>query len=181
MADHWASLGFGVLAYDFPGYGLSSGTPTEKSCEAAIEAAWVYLTTKKELSESEIVIIGRSVGSGPSVWLSAQHRPAGLILISPFTSIYAVRIPYPIFPRDRFPNLARIPKIQCPLLVLHGAEDTLIPPSHGRRLLDAAVMSDKQFLEIPGVGHNDLDLTEESVETAIVGFAKRVSNRSVKH
>ena len=174
LVDLWHSQGFGVLAYDFPGYGLSSGSPTEDSCEAAIEAAWKYLTEIKHIAPSMIVVTGRSVGSGPSVWLTERKRPAGLILISPFTSVYAVRIPIPIFPRDRFPNLKRIPSIRCPLLVIHGADDEIISPSHGRKLVAAAMVDDKRFIGIPGAGHNDLDLGDEMIETAMLEFARRV-------
>ncbi len=175
LVEGWHQTGFGVLAYDFPGYGLSTGKPTEASCEASIEAAWKYLTETKHIAPSMIVLVGRSVGSGPSVWLTERKRPAGLILISPFTSVYAVRIPIPIFPRDRFPNLKRIPNIKCPLLVIHGADDDIIPPSHGRKLVAAATVDDKRFVGIPGAGHNDLNIADEAIETAMMEFARRVS------
>jgi fermentation-respiration switch protein FrsA (DUF1100 family) len=92
-------------------------------------------------------------------------------LISPFTSVFAVRIPVPIFPRDRFPSLKRIPQVKCPLLVIHGEEDTLIPVSHGKKLVAAARVADKKFLGIPGAGHNDLfEVGGGVVELAILNF-----------
>jgi hypothetical protein len=176
MADAWQNEGFGVMAYDFPGYGRSSGTPLESTCEEAIEAAWSHLTISKGIAPSRIIIVGRSVGSGPSVWLAERKSPAGLILISPFTSVFAVRIPVPIFPYDRFPSLKRIPQVKCPLLVIHGEEDTLIPTSHGRRLVDAAKVADKKFLGIPDAGHNDLfEVGAGAIELAIRDFVLRVS------
>ena len=82
----------------------------------------------------------------------------------------------PIFPYDRFPSLKRIPQVKCPLLVIHGEEDTLIPASHGRRLIDAAKVADKKFLGIPGAGHNDLfEVGGGEIEIAIRNFALRVS------
>jgi pimeloyl-ACP methyl ester carboxylesterase len=176
MADAWQNEGFGVMAYDFPGYGRSSGTPLESTCEEAIEAAWSHLTISKGIAPSRIIIVGRSVGSGPSVWLAERKSPAGLILISPFTSVFAVRIPVPIFPYDRFPSLKRIPQVQCPLLVIHGEEDTLISASHGRRLVDAPKVADQKFLGIPGAGHNDLfEVGGGDVELAVQNFVLRVS------
>jgi hypothetical protein len=176
MADAWQNEGFGVMAYDFPGYGRSSGTPLESTCEEAIEAAWSHLTISKGIAPSRIIIVGRSVGSGPSVWLAERKSPAGLILISPFTSVFAVRIPVPIFPYDRFPSLKRIPQVKCPLLVIHGEEDTLIPTSHVRRLVDAAKVADKKFLGIPDAGHNDLfEVGAGAIELAIRDFVLRVS------
>jgi len=176
LMDAWTDQGFGVLAYDFPGYGRSSGTPTEATCEAAIEAAWSYLVSTRGISPQKIIIIGRSVGSGPSVWLAERKNPAGVVLISPFTSAFAVRIPLPIFPRDRFPNLKRIPRVKAPLLVIHGEMDTLISPSHGKKLVAAAGSADKHFMGIPNAGHNDLfDVGGERIHDAIREFSMRVS------
>ena len=125
---------------------------------------------------SKIIIVGRSVGGGPSVWLAERKTSAGLVLISPFTSVFAVRIPVPIFPRDRFPSLKRIPQVKCPLLVIHGEEDTLIPASHGRKLVAAATVADKEFLGIPSAGHNDLfEVGAGTIELAIRDFVIRVS------
>lgn len=175
MADGWQNKGFGVMAYDFPGYGRSTGTPRESTCEEAIEAAWNHLTISRGIIPSKIIIVGRSVGSGPSVWLAERKRSAGLVLISPFTSVFAVRIPVPIFPRDRFPSLKRIPQVKCPLLVIHGEEDTLIPASHGQKLVAAARVADKKFLGIPGAGHNDLfEVGGGVVELAILNFVIRI-------
>jgi len=175
LAEVWENEGFGVLAYDFPGYGLSSGKPLEATCEAAIDASWDYLTKTKGIAPSKIVIVGRSVGGGPSVWLAERKTPAGLILLSPFTSAFAVRIPIPILPCDRFPNLRRIPQVKCPLLVIHGEDDSLISPSHGRKLVEAATVADKRFLGIPGAGHNDLfEVGDEIIGPAIRDFAVRV-------
>lgn len=61
--------------------------------------------TSRLFGTVKIVIAGRSVGTGPSVWLAERHTSAGLILLAPFTSAFSVRIPTPILPRDRFPNL----------------------------------------------------------------------------
>jgi len=176
QVDLWADEGFGVLAYDFPGYGHSTGKPLEASCEAAIDAAWKHLTETRGLDPRSIVLISRSVGSGPTVWLAERVHPAGMVLMSPFTSAFAVRIPVPILPCDRFPNLKRIPHVGCPLLVIHGGADTLIPPSHGRKLVEAATVADKRFLGIPDAGHNDLfEVGGEEVEAAIREFVIRTA------
>jgi len=172
----WNAQGFGVLGYDFPGYGHSTGRVSEANCSTAISAAWDYLTVSQKVSPSSIIAIGRSVGGGPTVWLAEQKQPAGLVLLSPFTSAFAVRIPVPIFPCDRFPNLKRIPHVKCPLLVIHGEADTLISPSHGRKLVEAAMVSDKTFLGIPGAGHNDLlDVGGNRIDDTIRDFAMRVA------
>lgn len=176
LFDFWHNQGFGVLAYDFPGYGHSTGATTEAACESAIAAAWDYLTETKKLPPSSIALVGRSVGGGPTVWLAIQKQPAGLLLLSPFTSAYRVPFGIPIFPRDRFPNLERIPQVRCPLLVIHGEADDVIPASHGRRLVEAATVTDKQFIGVPGAGHNDLlEIGGESLENAMDEFLLRVA------
>lgn len=149
------SKGYGVIAYDYPGYGLSTGKPTQTSTQESIQATWDY-AIKSGIPASSIVIVGRSVGSGPSVWLASHTEPAGLILISPLKSAYCVAFGYPIFPGDRFPNYKRIPKIETPLLVIHSEQDEVIPFSHGKELFEVSPASNKFFVPIKKTGHNDM-------------------------
>ncbi|MDB6080318.1 MAG: phospholipase/Carboxylesterase [Akkermansiaceae bacterium] len=177
LYDEWHQAGLGILAYDFPGYGLSGGTPTESSCERAAQAGWDFLTVGKKIAPSSIVIAARSVGGGPAVWLAAHEKPRGLVLVSSFTSAFAVRIPIPIFPRDRFPSLKRIHTIDCPLLVIHGEQDSLIRISHGRALYEASPAKDKRFIAIAGAGHDDLFAIGGPVVTdTIAEFALKGGN-----
>lgn len=171
------SRGLGVLAYDYPGYGLSTGTPNEKSCQRAIQSAWKHLTDAG-IPPSSIVIVGRSVGSGPSVWLASHERPAGLALISPFRSAFTAAIPTPFspFPGDRFPNLARIRSMHHPLLIIHGEDDHVINVSHGKKLFAASPAADKSLKLIPDAGHNDLfDIAGDEIVNLLDAFARRVA------
>jgi len=157
LYQDWRDDGWGVLAYDYPGYGHSSGRPTAPSAERAIEAAWQFLTTDQGVDPASIILVGRSVGGGPSTSLLAKHRPAGLVLISPFTSAYEVRPPAQHFlPGNRFQNLKRVQKSDVPLLVIHGENDGIIPVSHGRAVFDASPSEQKHFVAITDSGHNDL-------------------------
>ena len=87
-----------VLAYDYTGYGLSTPenvTPSEQMCYRNIDAAYNHLTKTMKISPSEIVLYGRSLGSGPSCYLAKKtadegQSVAGLILHSPFLSIYRI-------------------------------------------------------------------------------------------
>ncbi|MES2981903.1 MAG: alpha/beta hydrolase [Verrucomicrobiota bacterium] len=147
--------GFGVIAYDYPGYGLTPGRSTEATTQQAIKSAWDY-AIKSGISPSSIVIVGRSIGTGPSVWLASQTKPAGLILIAPFKSAYSVPFKYPIFPSDLFPNYKRIADIHTPLLVIHGEMDEVIPFSHGQAIYENSPASNKLLVPIKNSGHNDL-------------------------
>lgn len=173
LQDH----GFGIAAYDYSGYGQSTGNPSEASCERAISAAWKRLM-EKGVKPKEIIIMGRSVGSGPSVWLaSSQKHSAGIILLSPFKSAFTTVTPLPfaIFPGDRFPNLQRIKDIDIPLMVIHGTEDRVINYSHGKALYEASPAATKTYHPIEGAGHNDVfQLAGNEVNDLIVRFAKRL-------
>lgn len=177
LYDAFRSDGLGVIAYDYPGYGLSTGTPDEASAERAIMAVWKHITSSG-IAPSSVIITGRSVGGGPSVWIASQTKPAGLLLLSPFKSTFttAFDLPFPLFPRDRFPNLKRIRSLDIPLLVIHGEEDGIIPASHGRELVDACPSPDKTFHPIPGAGHNDLfEIGGTEIFPLIRQFADRVA------
>lgn len=169
--------GLGVMAYDYPGYGLSTGTPDEDSCQRAIQAAWRHLTDSG-IPASSIIITGRSVGSGPSVWLASHEKPAGLALIAPFRSAFTAAIPTPIaiFPGDRFPNMGRIRSMDHPLLIIHGENDRVINVSHGKKLFAASPSTDKKLHLMPGAGHNDLfAVAGDEIIGLLEGFAKRVA------
>jgi alpha-beta hydrolase superfamily lysophospholipase len=154
-----SEAGFGVFAYDYPGYGQASGHPTEASCERAIQCAWNHLTQDLGVAPAEVVIVGRSIGSGPSVWLDSRVKARALVLISPFTSVFAVRPPaHRLIPGDRFPNEQRIRRSDTPLLVIHGEADRVIPIRHGRAIVEASAAKRKRLVTLPNTGHNDLFL-----------------------
>ena len=145
-----------ILAYDYPGYGTSEGTPSEKSVFAAADAAYTYLK-KQGIKDSQIIIWGRSVGSGPATYLAAKYPVAGLILESPFKSAFTVVTKIPIVPFDKFDNIGAIDSINCPLLVMHGTNDHIIPFSHGKDLYEAA-RQPKYNLWVKNADHNNLEL-----------------------
>lgn len=150
--------GFGVISYDYPGYGESPGSPDEKGCYRAIEATYQHLTGSLGISPSDLVLVGQSVGTGPACWLAAKHDHAALVLISPFMSAFRSVTRIPLFPGDRFPNHSHLSRVTSPLLVIHGEEDEVIPFSQGQDLFDLSPAQRKTFLPIPGAGHNDLFL-----------------------
>ena len=162
------SEGYGIMIYDYTGYGLSDGKPDEAGCYHNIQAAWDHLTSTLAIPEKKIIIIGQSIGTGPSVWLAEKTNPAGLALLSPFKSIN--RIPFKInpFPYDRFPNIKRVENVTAPLLIIHGADDTVIPQAHGKALFEKHP-GPKHFHDATGRGHNDL-LSDQKVNKALQEF-----------
>lgn len=147
--------GFAVLAYDYPGYGLSDGRPSESGCLAAVEAAYQHLTEDLLIPPARVIAFGRSVGSGPSIFLASRHPIGGLVLQAPFTSAFRVVTRVPLLPWDKFNNLRRIPQVRCPILFIHGTEDEVVPFSHSQTLLSRA-RAPASFLWVQGARHNDL-------------------------
>ena len=175
--------GIGFIAYDYPGYGLSEGKPNEQGCYANIEATWKFLTEDKKIAPENIIILGQSVGSGPSTYLAekvinAGTPPSALILISPFTSINRVPFGVNVFPNDRFSNISRIKNITCPLLIIHGDKDKVISQSHGKELFEKSPLdaTKKQFLDLKDTGHNDL-LGKELFLESLLDFIRKTEQR----
>lgn len=164
------SQGFGILAYDYPGYGLSAGSPNEHGCYEAIDTAYHFLTTEQNIAPSRIIIVGQSVGSGPACWLAEREEAAGLVLISPFLSAFRTVTRVPLFPGDKFPNIHRIKKIDEALLIVHGTVDRTIPFAQGQRLYELH-RGPKQFLPIEGAGHNTIwPIGYDQIEAALLEF-----------
>ncbi len=167
-------LGFSVLAYDYPGYGTSGGGCSESGAIRAIDAAYAHLTGELHVPAEKIVLMGRSLGGGPSVDLAARKKVGGLILESAFMSAFRVVTVWPILPFDKFNNIGKIGKVECPKLVIHGTYDQVVPFYHGQALFEAA-HEPKQFLEVPSANHNNVSgIGGKAREDAIVEFAAKL-------
>ncbi len=155
LMQAYQSRGISVLAYDYPGYGSSSGRPSESGIFFAAEAAYDYLRDTKGIPAANIVCLGRSIGSGPAVHIAANREVGGLIIESAFTSAFRVMTKRRILPWDRFNNLATIRRVQTPVLMIHGTDDPIIPFWHAQRLKSALQVPHAHFW-VAGAGHNNL-------------------------
>jgi hypothetical protein len=149
------AMGFAVLSYDYQGYGTSGGQPTVSKSYQDIDAAYHYLTETLGIAPNQIIIYGRSVGGGPSVDLAARQPVAGLILESTFVSAFRALTQVPLYPFDKFENLAKIKQVNSPVLVMHGTEDEVVRFWHGQALF-AAAQEPKLSLWVEGAGHNEV-------------------------
>ena len=150
----FAANGYGVMVYDYEGYGGSDGSPSEENCCRDIEAAYRYLTETRGIPPEQIVIYGFSLGTGPSCRLAEQVEAKALVLEAPFTSVLDVA-GMGWLPFDRFPNLKRIGNVKMPVLILYGDRDRVVPPEHGAALYEAANPPKARYV-VPGAGHNNL-------------------------
>jgi hypothetical protein len=163
-------VGFAVLAFDYRGYGLSAGRATEEKIYADTHALMAYARNQLGVKSENCVIVGRSLGGGPAVELAATTKVAGLGLISAFSSAFRVSIPIKVLPFDRFDNLSRIGAVRCPVLVIQGTKDDVVPFAHGHALL-AAAAEPKRAVWIEGAKHNDIfDLAGDRILRELVSF-----------
>ncbi|MBY0612685.1 MAG: alpha/beta hydrolase [Beijerinckiaceae bacterium] len=149
--------GNGLIAVSYRGYGASTGSPSETGLIEDAETAYRQALADGA-SPRSIIMMGDSLGTGVAVALAARHRPAALILDSPFLSArHVAEIRYPIFPvdwlmKDQFRSDLLIGSIKAPLLVIHGTADAIVPIESGRALF-ALANQPKLFWEIPGGTH----------------------------
>lgn len=148
------TIGFSVFAYDYRGYGTSQGKPSEKNAYKDIDTAYNYLTQKLNIPPQQIIVFGRSVGGGSAIDLAARKPVAGLITESTFISAFRVKVPFPLLPFDRFPNLEKIKRVKCPVLIMHGKVDDIVPFYHSETLFEQAPPP-KLSLWIEEANHND--------------------------
>jgi len=166
--EYSRALNVNVLAYDYTGYGLSmveGERPSEADVFADIEAAFNYLTSILDVKPGSVVLYGRSLGSGPSCHLarlqSKRGEPvAGLILQSPLMSAFRVAFKFRFsLPGDAFCNIDKMRDIACPVFIIHGTRDEVVPFDHGQELYLAVR---KQFRYNPfwvqNAGHNNIEL-----------------------
>jgi len=146
--------GYTVAAVDYPGYGLSDGSPDEKGCYRNVHRLYDWLVETRGFSPEDIIVDGFSIGTGPAVELAATRPVGGLILEAPFLSAPRVVTKVRILPIDPFPNLKRIGDVKCPVLFFHGTSDRVMPYGHGRALFELA-REPKRFITIEDGDHND--------------------------
>jgi uncharacterized protein len=163
LAASFAERGFATLLVDYRGYGGNPGLPSERGLYRDARAALKYLASRGDVNMARVVYFGESLGAAVAVELAAEFQPSALILRSPFSSMTRIGAHhYPLLPvrqflRDRYPSIDRIGRITCPLLVIAGDDDRIVPLEDTKRLFDAAP-EPKQMLVIEGADHNDEEL-----------------------
>lgn len=151
------SEGYTVASVDYPGYGLSDGSPDEAGCYRVVHRLYDWLIDTRGFKPEDIVVDGFSIGTGSAVELAATKPVGGLILEAPFLSAPRVVTHVRILPIDPFPSLKRIGDVKCPKLFFHGTADGVIPYAHGKELF-ACAAEPKEFVTIEGGNHNDFVL-----------------------
>jgi pimeloyl-ACP methyl ester carboxylesterase len=178
-AERYAKLDVGYFASEYPGYGLAHAqSPSEEGIYSAAQIGLEYLTGRLGVSKEDVVLIGRSLGTGVAVEMAKRGWGRKLVLVSAFTSIPDVgAIRYGMFPvhalaRDRFDSLSKAKDIQIPVLLVHGEEDEVVPFSQGKKLSET--FPHATLIPIHDTGHDDV-LSGADIRSRIVDFAAGVS------
>eukprot|EP01119_Soliformovum_irregulare_P016680 TRINITY_DN4868_c0_g4_i1.p1 TRINITY_DN4868_c0_g4~~TRINITY_DN4868_c0_g4_i1.p1 ORF type:complete len:341 (-),score=43.78 TRINITY_DN4868_c0_g4_i1:34-1032(-) len=165
------TLKISIITYDYTGYGLNRGSPSENKCYKCIKAVFLYLKNTCRIPTQHIILYGRSLGSGPTTheaqYLSKKGTKfGGMILQSPLASAVAVvstrlsRLPW----IDMFKNSKKIGDVNGPICIIHGDRDEVVPYEHGEILSKIAQGHDSShprqaqvLCTIRDGHHNDLE------------------------
>lgn len=167
-------LGCDALIYDYRGYGENAGSPSEEALAGDALAIWEQATQQWGYAPGNIILCGESLGGGVATRLAwdlhqKQVTVGGLVLRTTFTSLTDTAawlypwLPVRLVLVDRYPSIDRIGQLQCPILVIHGERDSIVPFALGERLFAAAPKTsasgvEKAFLRLPKANHNDVEV-----------------------
>lgn len=148
-----------VFIFDYRGYGRSEGSPTVEGVMQDATAARAKLRELAHVKDSEMLLMGESLGGSVVIQLAAESAPRGLIVQSTFSSLRDVADDhYPrlswLVPRNKLDSTTQIARYRGPLLQSHGTRDRTIPFDSGKKLFRAA-NEPKQFVPIENADHNN--------------------------
>jgi fermentation-respiration switch protein FrsA (DUF1100 family) len=154
------NTGISVFIFDYRGYGRSQGRISEKGFYLDSEAAYEVARAWAEKHGAKLVVFGRSLGGIAATHLAATKHCDGLILESTFTNMGAMARAHYLLPfaedllKNRLNAVGEIVQVRVPILFFHGDKDRIVPIELGRKLFEAAPIP-KEFVVIPGAGHNN--------------------------
>lgn len=154
------------LVFDYRGFGRNAGAPTEEGTYTDAASALAWLHGRHDVDPAAIVFYGFSLGTGVATELAMREPGAGLILRAPFTSIRDLivdRYPRasrilalaPWLPLTNYDTIAKIARLDRPLLIMHGEADNTVPEYMGQRIFEAAP-EPKTYVSFPDTGHSDV-------------------------
>lgn len=157
-----------VLSCDYPGYGFSTGQPSEQGMNSAAFALLDYTLSKLNHEMHEVILLGKSIGSTPAINLASQpacSRLGGMLLVSPLASgvrCFSASSKLPTFILTELdswvlPNIKHISNVSCPVQFIHGLKDEVVPCCNSHMLL--AAMRSPPFTKplYVNAGHNDIE------------------------
>ena len=169
---NFTKKGISVLLVEYPGYGRSKGSPSQKSITDTFVNAYDMVAERDDIDADRIIFMGRSIGGGAVCSLALHREPAAVILMSTFinTKSFARKYLAPgTLVLDKFENLKMVEQFNGPVLIIHGKYDELIPHDHGARLHAASKNSKLVTYEC---GHNDCPPSQDIFTADVIAFLK---------
>ena len=156
-----------IILVEYPSYSLYQIEPNSEELLNDTIIIYDFIKERFKISDKNIFIIGRSIGTSPAIYLASERKPNALITISAFTSIKAVADNLvgflKIFVKERLVSIDYIKKVTCPVLLIHGQQDPLIPFKETISLKDNCDCPFEVVLPTQ-MTHNDFDLDEDIIE-----------------
>lgn len=154
--------GISVFAYDYPGYGLSTGKPSIEGLKEAAEAAYCYVSQKLGFADSDIAVIGYSLGSAAACEIVSRHPDLRCaVIVGGFSKAVKAVLPVDIIPWEMLDNSSKISQFKIPILFLHGRRDMIVPFRNARENLRSAPDGLGKLVEFPECGHYGLSENQE--------------------
>ena len=156
-------MGFNVFIYDYQGYGMSEGEPTEEGIYSDANAAYHYLQSKG-FHDTLITVYGFSLGGAPATNLAANtFTPKRLILESAFASATALTqsgtlldLPSTFVMKGEYNNAEKIKRVTSPVLILHGVDDKFIDIEKNGKVIYRNANEPKKFIAVPEADHSEV-------------------------
>jgi alpha/beta superfamily hydrolase len=167
-AKQLSNLGYGVLAFDYRGWGVSTGEPSEGGLLLDSRAAVDWLQARSGLPAARLLYYGRSFGTLVATQMAADRAPAALVLESALASVQALvrdssggtAMDVGFVAEDAWDSTARLAALpSLRLLLLHGTADDFVRFEFSEQLLAASTSADKRLVPVPGANHNNVPAT----------------------
>jgi hypothetical protein len=169
----FTDMGVSLLLCEYRGYGRSAGSPSQKRITDDFIAMYDSIVQRDEVDSDRVIYYGRSVGAGVVCSLADHRKLTVMILQSPFTSVKNIMAGYLIpsfLVLDSFDNEATLRAFDGPVLLLHGSRDTIIPPTHSRKLLEVAPHAERIEYD---AGHNDFPIDSPQYRQDVRAFLQK--------
>ncbi len=162
FAQRFHDMGYNSLLFDYRGYGLSTGTPSEKGIYKDSLAAWKFLSELKEVNKDKIILYGHSLGGAAAAEVALHHKTKLLVLEATFASIRSIgsRIfPYSLyspFIPEKLNTISKLKNVKAEMILIsHDENDKVIPYAESEKL-HKACPENSSFFKLKEVGHNSV-------------------------
>jgi len=173
-------MGFNIFIYDYEGFGMSEGEPSESAIYSDAQTALEYIRSRSDVDASKIAVYGFSLGCVAAINLAVSSVPLYvLVLEAPFASSTTLvqsgtilDIPSSYVMKGEYNNADKIKSVHIPLLIVHGENDTFVDINKNSQVIYDNANNPKVFIRVPGANHSDIPqkMGEQMYLSTVSGF-----------